>query len=247
MYVFQERNLQNMKIWAIAVGIILLLATPIILSTYQTAYGTVSTTPGPWPQNRNSWEYSGNFSASEIILAQFSPNMFWFNDTRAFDMPLNDTTPIMYVDINITDPENGQSHYELWYTYDVTNPSRYGLYNATMDYAAPGINKTVHLAPNFNIANGLVLGAAEYNGTYLANVTFVGYAIDFRADGRFPPASFVLNWAVTTLQKSYPYTNMVYANFFTIPVSIMFLIYGLRKTRSMPKAYKKDMRLQRSR
>jgi len=235
-----------MKVWAVAVGIILLLATPVLLASYNTAYGTVSTTAGPWPQNQNAWEYSANFSANEIILAQLSPNMFWFNNTRAFDM-LDDGTPIMYVDINITDPENGLSQYELWYTYDVTNPSRYGLYNATMLYTAPGINQTLHLAPNFNAANGLILGAAEYNGTYLANVTFVGYAIDFRADGQFPPASFVLNYAVTTLQKSYPYTNLVYVNFLTIPASVVFLIYGLKKTRQISKTSKRDMRLPRSR
>lgn len=235
-----------MKKWAVSIGIILLILTPIILASYNTAYGTASTTAGPWPLNANSWEYSANYNASDTILAGFSPNINWFNNSAAFDLT-DSGQSVMYVDFNITDPAKGESQYELWLTFDQTN-YRWSFINQTLLYNATGISATVGppyslpLAPNFHVASGIILGTAVLNGTYFANVTFVGYIVNFRdpSSGNFPPSNFVLNWATTTLQKSYPLANLIYGNFFTIPGSVLFLVYGLKKTkknsiRKMPK------------
>jgi len=243
----QERKRESMKKWAAAVGIILLMLTPILLTYYNQAYGTVSTPSGDWTVHPNVWEMEVNFSANDIILLEFSPNIFWFSKSTAFEVS-DSGVPYIIVDMNITDPRksSNESLYELWYTFDATK-YQYSLYNATMLLVGDGINQTVHVAPTFRNTNGFILGAAELNGTYHANVTFVGggYMIpgsDYRSNGTYPPANFALNWAHNVIQKSYPYATFLYAAFFTIPAGFAFLIYGLKKPKQNHRASKRVLK-----
>jgi hypothetical protein len=227
---------QGMKKWAVAVGIILLIITPFLLTQYNIPYGAVSTTNGSWPTNPNTWETAANFSANDIILLEFSPNIFWFSNS--YDLEVTDQgVAYTIVDINITDPRKSadESQYEMWYAFDYTN-YRAGIYNMTLLSLGDGINRTAVVAPTFSNANGFILGTAKFDGTYFANVTFVGGGImypgnDYRSNGTYPPANFALDWARTVLQKFYPYTDLLYVSFFTIPASVAFMVYGLKKVK----------------
>ena len=216
-----------MKKWAFAVGIILLLLTPILLTSYKmstTGYasGLASTTE---PSNLYVWECAGNFSANDLILVDLLPNIFWSSNESAFDV-LDNGMPVMYADINITDPKNSTSTYELEFTYNPTDIKRnLHPYNLTVLSAGEGINQTVNVKET---GVTFIAGIAKLDGTYFANLTFVGFMLDYRADGRFTPGTFALYWGRT--EESHPYMSLLYVNFVTIPASVIFLVYGLKKT-----------------
>lgn len=229
---------QDMKKWAVAVGIILLILTPFLLTQYNVPYGTVNTTIGSWPTH-STWETAANFSENDIILLAFSPNIFWSQDP--YGLEATDTSPpIAYtiVDINLTDPNHSvnETQYELWFAFSYSTQYQYSVYNATLLSVGDGINRTAVLAPTFSNVNNFVLGTAESSGTYFGNVTFVGGGVmypghDYRSNGTYPPANFAFNWAHTVLRKSYPYASLLYVSFLTIPASVAFMAYGLRKAR----------------
>jgi hypothetical protein len=227
-----------MKKWAIAVGIILLMLTPILFAYHNHAYATLSTPNGVWTVHSNVWEIGADFSEKDIILLEFSPNLFWFSKSDAFEVS-DSGVPYIIVDINITDPikSSNESLLELWYAFDQTR-YQFSLYNLTMLSVGDGINSTVSFASTFRNTNGYVLGAAELNGTYDANVTFVGGGYmypgsDWRWNGTYPPANFALNWARNVVQKSYPYAAFFYVPFFNLPAGFALLIYGLKETKKI--------------
>lgn len=224
-----------MKNWAVAIGIILLILAAVLLKNYGATYATANLTQGLASSNSNlsTWECTGNFLQHDVIMLNLLPNMFWFQNPSAFDV-LDNGQSIMYVYVNITDPANGVSYYELWYTFDQTT-SRYSVYNATALSFGEGINSTVLLPANFNMTYTLVAGTAQLNGTYVANVTFVGNVINF-AGGEYKPSAFQLYYGRTALQLSQPYTNLQYVGYAAIPTSVIFLAYGLIKR---PKSIRK--------
>jgi hypothetical protein len=228
-----------MKKWAVAVGTVLLILTPFLLTKYNTPYGRISTISGNWPTNPNTWTTAANFSANDIILLEFSPNIFWFSNPAALEVidVRGKTIAYTIVDINITDPRESadESQYEFWYTFDYTS-FRASFFNGTMLSVGDGINRTAVLAPTFHAASAFVLGTAKFDGTYFANATFVGGGImypgsDYRSNGTYPPANFALDWARTAAQKFYPYAGLLYVSFFTIPASVVFIVYGLKKAK----------------
>ena len=227
-----------MKKWAFAVGMILLLLTPILLTSYRTTYATPKVTQGPASttdtSNLSAWECTGNFSANDVIMVEFLPNIFWAQNPGAFDV-LDNGMSVLYVDMNITDPKNSMSQYELWLTYDQTN-NQFSVYNATALSFGEGVNSTVVLPNKFTMTYTFVAGTAQLNGTYFANVTFAGYVIDYRVDGTYKPAAFELFYVRTSLQLSQPYMNLLYVGYAIIPAGVIFLVYGgLKRTKPIRK------------
>jgi hypothetical protein len=246
--------LQNVKKWAVAIGLLLLLLAPVMLTSYKTIYASAKVTQGLASTNNSSnlsaWECTGNFSANDVIMVELLPNIFWAQNPAAFDL-LDDGRNVLYLDMNITDPEESMSQYELWLTYDQTY-SRFSVINVTALSLGEGINDTVVLPNKFNMTYTFVAGTAQLNGTYFANVTFAGFAVDYRANDTISgvhatPSVFELFYARTSFELSHPYASLLYVGYAVIPAGVIFLIYGLKKTKSIPKASKRDKRLLRSR
>jgi hypothetical protein len=233
-----------MKKWAIGIGIILLLVTSILLTSYNRVFATPKTTQGlASTGDLSTWECAGNFTKDDVIFVELLPNIFWAENPSAFDI-LDNNVPVMYVDLNITDPKNTMSQYELWLTYDQTT-NRFSVYNASALSFGEGINSTIYLPNKFNVTYTFYAGRAMLNGTYFANITSAGYAIDYRADGTYKPAAFELFYARTTFDLSQPYTSMLYIGYATIPSSIIFLVYGgLKRTKPTRKVSNRDLRHQ---
>jgi len=240
----QQRVLQNVKRWAVAVGLLLLLLVPVLLTSYKTIYATPEVTQGSASttdtSNLSAWECTGNFSANDVIMVEFLPNIFWAQNPAAFDV-LDNGTPVLYVDMNITDPKSNMSQYELWLTYDRTN-NRFSVINVTALSLGEGINSTVFVPNKFTMTYTFIAGTAKLNGTYFANVTFVGFAVNYRANGTYKPAAFELFYARTVLQLSQPYASLLYVGYAIIPAGAIFLVYGvLKRTKPTRKASSRDL------
>jgi hypothetical protein len=223
-----------MKIWPFAVGILLLLLTPIILASYKTSYTTISYATGLASDAKGTpdlsvWEFSGNFSANDLILVDLLPNILWSNNAGAFDL-LDNGMPAMYVDMSITDPGDSVSKYELWYTFNPGDSTRrLTVFNVTALSVGEGIDPTARVPPGFSNPVTFIAGTAELDGTYFANLTFAGAVTDFRWDGKLKPGAFALYYERTIEQKSQPYASLLYLSFVTVPASVISLAYGFKK------------------
>jgi hypothetical protein len=232
-----------MKKWAVGIGIILLILAAIMLASYKTTFATPAVTQGPANMTQNlspsAWDRTGNFTKGDVIMVEFLPNSFWAQDPGAFDeIDAGNGTilAVLYVDINITDPENTMSQYELWLTYDQTS-NTFSVYNATALSFGEEINSTVLLPNGFNFTYTFYAGTAELSGTYYANVTSAGWPDDYRPNGTYVPSALELFYARTAFQVSQPYTNLLYVGYVTSAAGVMFLAYGLirakRKARTL--------------
>jgi len=232
------------KRWAVAVGLLLLLLASVLLTSYKTIYATPKVTQGPASttdtSNLSAWECTGNFSENDVIMVEFLPNIFWAENPAAFDV-LDNRMPVLYVDMNITDPKNNMSQYELWLTFDQTN-NHFSVINVTALSFGEGINSTVVVPNKFTMTYTFIAGTAQLNGTYFANATFVGFMVDYRANGTYKPAVFELFYARTVLQLSQPYASLLYVGYAIIPAGVIFLIYGgLKRTKPTRKASSRDL------
>jgi hypothetical protein len=223
-----------MKIWPFAVGILLLLLTPILLASYKTSYTTISYTTGLASDAKGTpdlsvWEFAGNFSANDLILVDLLPNILWNSNEGAFDL-LDNGMPVMYVDMSITDPGNSVSQYELWYTYNPEDGTRrLTVFNVTALSVGEGINQTALVPPGFSNPVTFIAGTAELDGMYFANLTFVGAVTNYRSDGNLKPGAFALYYERTIEQNSQPYASLLYVSFVTVTASIISLAYGFKK------------------
>jgi hypothetical protein len=230
-----------MKNWAVAIGIILLVVTSILLTSYNRVYATPKVTQGlASTGDLSTWECAGNFTKDDVIFVELLPNIFWAQNSAAFDI-LDNNIPVMYVDMNITDPKNTMSQYELWLTYD-KSLNRFSVYNASALSFGEGINSTIFLPNKFNVTYTFYAGRAMLNGTYLANITSAGYAINYRTEGTYKPAAFELFYARATFEVTQPYTNLLYIGYATTPLSVIFLAYGLKRTKPARIASNRDLR-----
>jgi hypothetical protein len=226
----------------VAVGIFLLVLTPILLASYNVSHKTYDTLTerADTASDQSRWGCAGNFSANDTILVDLLQNMFWANNTQAFDLVNN--VPTFYLDVSITDPKKGVSQYELEYTYHPTDPSqKLEPYSGNVTSVGEGINTTVAVLSNFRTPSGLfIVGRATVNGTYVANVTFAGAEINYVTDDpELTPAVFALWFGRTVTRESQPYAILLPFSFVTLPVGVIFLVYGLKNTYRKRKRAKK--------
>jgi hypothetical protein len=233
-----------MNKWALAVGIILVIVSPVLLTSYKTVYATpVFKASLAGDARISSWECSGTFAKDDVIFADIRPDLFWFNNSGAFDVLDNPPgMAVFYVDINITDPKNTVSQYELWYTYDPTQSIPYAVYNVSVLSLGEGINNTVYLPNQYNVTYTFYAGRALLDGTYFANVTSAGWPYDYRIyNPTAPPSYFALSYGRTTLELSQPYSSLLYVGYVTIPAGVIFLVCGLKTGKPIRKASSKRL------
>jgi hypothetical protein len=199
-----------MKKEVLATWIGCLLLAPIALASYNNPHGVLNITAGQATAtpSLSGWECTGDFLANDVILVDLLPSIFWSQNDSAFGAP--NGMPIMYVYVSITDPESSISRYELEYTYNPSDPvRRLLLYNETALSFGQGVSATVILPSNFSMTYTFIAGTAKLDGTYFANVTFVGYAIDYRAEGTYAPGYFALYRVGCALQDDVAVTDLV--------------------------------------
>jgi hypothetical protein len=233
-----------MNRWIIGFGLLLLLLAPVFATYAPQNYATPQATQGPASSNNPSeiarWECAGNFTKDDVIMVELLPNIFWAQSPTAFDLVDfgNGTTlSIFYVNINITDPTNDMSAYELWLHYDQIS-NRFTVYNASALSFGIGISSDVLLPNKFAFSYTFIAGSAKLNGTYLANIISAGWPYDYRANNNtIVPSTFELFYVRTTLKLSKPYANLLYVSYALIPTGIVFIVYGSRKrTKPLRKA-----------
>jgi hypothetical protein len=228
-----------MNKWAVGVGIILLILSPVLLTSYKAVYATPKFSSGlasnvSNPSQWSSWERWGTFAKDDVIFVDLRPEIFWAQNPAAFDV--ENGYAVLYVDINITDPKSTMSQYELWLTYDAT-ANQFSVYNASVLSFGDGINSTVYLPNQYNITYTFMAGRALLDGAYFANVTSVGFPYDYRVkNSTATPSYFALFYGRTTFQLSQPYSSLLYAGYVTIPASVIFLVYGLKTGKPINRA-----------
>jgi hypothetical protein len=187
-----------------------LLLSPIVSASCNNPHGVINISAGQATAtpSLSGWECTGDFLAKDVILVDLLPNIFWSQNDSAFGEV--NGMPIMYVNVSITDPESSISRYQLEYTYSPNGPvGTLSLYNETALSFGDGISSTVILPSNYSIAYTFIAGTANLDGTYFANVTFVGYTIDYRAEGSYAPGYFALYRVGGVLQHDVAITDVV--------------------------------------
>lgn len=221
-----------MNKWILGFGLFLLLMAPVLLTFTKTTRVAPKATEGPASSNDPSeikrWECAGNFTKDDVIMVELLPDIFWAQNPAAFDLISENGTSfnVLYVDINITDPQNSISQYEVWLHFDQT-ANRFSVYNATALSFGGGISSTVLLPNKYNFTLTFIAGMAQLNGTYVANVVSAGALYDYRTDGTYPPAVLELFYLRTTFELSKPYADLLYAGYATIPIGGTLLVYGI--------------------
>jgi hypothetical protein len=217
---------KKMKKWTavVVVGILLILVSGILLAAYNLPVDAYTTSlAGPSGESTGDWVYAANFTANDIILVDIYQNLFWSQNVTFFDVIAG--IPTLFLNVNITDPKNTVSAYQLQYTFqqsDVTH--RLLAYNLTEWAVGTGINPK---APVTESGITFIAGVAKFNGTYVANITWVGSdVLQYRATS-YKPGYFALWKAVA--YETYPYRSLLYVSFATIPAGSIFVGYGLNK------------------
>jgi hypothetical protein len=219
-----------MKKWAVGAGILLFVVAAGLLGSHNvpvTAYATQLA--GSKDEPTGEWEYSGNFSRGDIIMVDIYQNIFWSENVSEYDVI--DGIPTLWIDLNITDPSNTVSTFELQYTYQQTDVEhRLLAYNLTVVSVGTGIDPT---APISETGVTFIAGTAKLNGTYVADITSVGSDIlEYRVTN-LKPGYFTLWKAVA--HETYPYEGLLYVGFAAIPAGFIFAAYGLKKNERISK------------
>jgi hypothetical protein len=215
-----------MKKWAIGFGILLLFSTLIFLSvSNQPAVKTYRQLAGTPVQD---WECRGNFLEGDIVGVKIMQNLNWSQGPYALDPSAGDK--LIYVEV--VDPNNGSSRYELEYTINPSYPT-HGLQgiNFTVLAVGDGLVPPEKNAPKFGEIT-FVAGTAKYNGTYVARIAL----IDPPVQDYDKPSYFALFRGYhKTVQ---PYSSFLYVGLTTLPVGSILLIYGFsskkRKEKRIP-------------
>ena len=210
----------------------------IMLTNYKNVYATPSVSQGAANAVQSSspggWERTGTFISGDVIEIELDWNILWAQIGGFDTVEINGTYySVLYIELSIIDPNSTLSQYELWLSYDQT-ANQFSYINASALSLGTGINPHVYLPNGFNFTYTFIAGMANLNGTYFANVTSVeGTVPEYRTyidpttNTTDAPAVFELFYARTSFQFSKPYENLLYVSFGMIPISVIFLAYGL--------------------
>jgi hypothetical protein len=219
---------ENMNKWAVSIGVVLIVAGLILSSFHNLSRTeTFSELAGETdPSKLAGWEYAGNFTAGDIIIVDVLQNIFWTNSSAAYDLVA--MVPTKDVIVNITDPKNGVSEFDVVYTYspDDLTLRQMHTYNITILSLSDGISQDYHVSQS---GATFVAGKAMYSGTYTANITdIIPDHLGYRQNG-LNPAYFALFKAYNV--TSYPYGSTFYIGVGTSAAGIILIVYGLARKR----------------
>jgi hypothetical protein len=219
-----------MKKWAVGLGLILIFVGFVSLASYNSPSSEIASELAGEkdPDKLANWEYAGNFSEGDIILVVMRQNIFWSEGAMAWDIGPS-SIPTKWVDINITDPQNGISAYELQYTYRQEDIGRsMKIYNFTILSFGEGINETQKVRQT---GATFTAGIAKLSGTYVGNITMVDPDPKGYRENNYPPAYFALFRGYPIM--TYPLQYLLFAGIATPLLGIVFLVFGL--TRKPPR------------
>jgi hypothetical protein len=208
----------KMKKWALALGMLLLLTTPILISmSSQSESGVrIADQAGEAVQD---WECKANFSKGEIVAVTILQNISWGTGPYAVD----EDTLTKYVPVEVADPVNGTSSYELQYMLNPSLGVAGRLYGVNFTELSVGAGLIPFTLPYHKFQEvTFIAGIANYTGTYVASINYSNvwpYLQPYDTPSWF---AFYRGY----LDTAQPYSSLLYVALTAFPISIVLLVYG---------------------